>query len=176
MNDLRSPLYATVARLLDYPTLELKDNLGLAAAWVEQHRGLDERDRERLSGAVAWMQRCDLLELQMKYTQTFDLTPEHSLHLTRHSFGDGRKRGPALARLAAHYKSQGLHAVDGELPDYLPLMLEYAARLDTVEAEVFLRDAATIGGKIAARLEQAGNPYAPLIRLVAGHGGLAQAA
>ncbi|MBI2383380.1 MAG: nitrate reductase molybdenum cofactor assembly chaperone [Gammaproteobacteria bacterium] len=169
-------VYAVAARLLDYPTEELKGNLAHAAARVEQDRDLDPVERERLLGAIAWMQRQDLLDLQAEYTQTFDLTPEHSLHLTHHTFGDSRERGPALAELAEHYKALGLQAVDGELPDYLPLMLEYAARLDPVEAEVFLRDAAAIVGTIATRLEQADNPYAPLIRFVAGRGRLAQAA
>lgn len=158
--------YAVVARLLDYPTEELKSNLALAAEWVEQEERLDEVDRERLLGVIAWMQQQELLDLQGEYTQTFDLTPEHSLHLTHHTFGDSRERGPALADLAEHYKSRGLEARAGELPDYLPLMLEYASRLEASEAEEFLREATRILDALAAQLEKTDNPYAPLIRFV----------
>ena len=76
--------------------------------------------------------------------QTFDLTPEHSLHLTHHLFGDDKNRGPALIDLAELYKDYGVEVVANELPDYLPLILEFAAYQEDSDAQTFLSDAVKV--------------------------------
>ncbi|MFA7095904.1 MAG: nitrate reductase molybdenum cofactor assembly chaperone [Gammaproteobacteria bacterium] len=167
-------IYNIFSRLLDYPDQELKDNLGLIMESVMQDTALEERERLRVQDVVAWMQGTDLLALQEVYVKTFDLTPEHSLHLTHHLFGDDRGRGPALVDLAEHYKGAGLQAVEGELPDYLPLILEYVSTLDETQARVFLNDAAKVLDVLAANLEKAQSPYAALVRVIANHGRLAR--
>jgi nitrate reductase delta subunit len=108
--------------------------------------------------------------------QTFDMVPEHSLHLTHHLFGDDRGRGPALVDLSEHYKGMGLEMKEGEIPDYLPLILEYVATLDEVAARLFLADAGKVLTVLAANLENAKSRYAPLLRLVEQRGHLAQTA
>ena len=81
---------------------------------------------------------------KINYVQTFDMTPEHDLHLTHHLFGDDRGRGPALIDLSEHYKGMGLELEKGEIPDYLPLILEFVSTLDEMQARVFLGDAAKV--------------------------------
>ena len=178
--------YKLISKLLDYPDAELiaaipelreEINHGSgrsfeAAEWLVLDRFLNH-----LSGL-------DATEAQAAYVQTFDLTPEHALHLTHHLFGDDKNRGPALIDLTEFYKDYGLelavsregegganeHAANeaavNELPDYLPLVLEFASQLDPDEARVFLSQWSKVLGQLATNLEEAGSPYAPLVRLV----------
>ncbi|SHE23751.1 nitrate reductase molybdenum cofactor assembly chaperone [methanotrophic endosymbiont of Bathymodiolus puteoserpentis (Logatchev)] len=84
-----------------------------------------------------------------------------------------RDRGPALIELAELYKSTGFEIGDGELPDYLPLILEYVSTMDDKQsAHTFLQQTAQAVGIISANLEKHASPYAPLVRIVERHGHL----
>ena len=109
-----------------------------------------------------------LTELQAAYVKTFDLTPEHSLHLTHHLFGDDndKNRGPALIDLGELYKDYGMKVTTNELPDYLPLILEFVALLDANEATAFLSDANKVLTVLTNNLTKANSPYAPLLSIV----------
>lgn len=165
-------LYKILARLLDYPDPELKDNLALIRQVVGAESAMTDEERQVILEFVDHLQQTPLIELEQEYVQTFDMVPEHSLHLTHHLFGDDRGRGPALVDLGEHYKGMGLEAREGELPDYLPLILEYVSTLDEMAAQVFLADAVKVLTVIAGNLENSGSRYAPLLRLVEGRGGL----
>lgn len=168
-------IYTILSRLLDYPDQELKDNLdGIGDALQQAH--LDEAEHEVLERFLQHIRGESLLQLQQDYVQTFDMVPEHSLHLTHHLFGDDRGRGPALVDLGEHYKGMGMELKSGEIPDYLPLILEYVATLDDFAARFFLADAAKVVTVIAANLEKADSPYAPLLRLIENRGQLARTA
>jgi nitrate reductase molybdenum cofactor assembly chaperone NarJ/NarW len=169
-------IYKILARLLDYPTGELLEHLDEIEQAVATDTEVTAGEREAIQRIVAHLRGVDLYQLQSEYVQTFDVTPEHSLHLTHHLFGDDANRGPALIDLGEHYKGMGLQAVDGELPDYLPLILEYASTLDRIGAQMFLNEAVKVLEVLAANLEQAASPYAPLIRIIENRGRLARAA
>lgn len=115
-------------------------------------------------------------QLRADYVQTFDMTPEHSLHLTHHIFGEEKTRGPALIDLGEIYRSYGLAHDPKELPDFLPLILEFVSGLEAEEGRVFLADMGKVLGVLATNLEQATSPYASLIRIVEKHGTLARLA
>jgi nitrate reductase delta subunit len=114
------------------------------------------------------MANTPLTELQANYVKTFDLTPEHSLHLTHHLFGDDndKNRGPALIDLGELYKDYGMKLMTNELPDYLPLILEFAALLDNSESTVFLADANKVLTVLTNNLTKANSPYAPLLSVI----------
>jgi nitrate reductase delta subunit len=169
-------LYTILSRLLDYPDPDLKGNLDLIREAVAGESQLKAQERALLERFVDEMQGEPLMQLQQEYVQTFDMVPEHSLHLTHHLFGDDRGRGPALVDLSEHYKGMGLEMKEGEIPDYLPLILEYVATLDEVAARLFLADAGKVLTVLAANLENAKSRYAPLLRLVEKRGHLAQTA
>lgn len=169
-------LHRMLAKLLDYPDARLP-----AAAWEIRERarlseGLSPAERRTLAEFMDFVESRPLTELQAHYVMTFDLTPEHSLHLTHHLFGDDKNRGPALIDLAEYYKACGLElpvkdaaAADdavNELPDYLPLMLEFCSQLEEEEARLFLSRWGKVLAQLAANLEEAGSPYAALVRLV----------
>lgn len=165
-------LYNVLARLLDYPVLELKSHLDEMREAIANESEISNEEREVVNTFLDQVAQNSLLELEQEYVQTFDMVADNSLHLTHHLFGDDRGRGPALVDLGEHYKGMGLEAKEGELPDYLPLILEYVSTLDETAATVFLADAAKVLTVIAANLEQAKSRYAPLLRLVEERGKL----
>ena len=170
---IRNPVYRAVSALLDYPGPELRAALPEIRDYLAAIP-CPEEERATLLDVVQWMEGQAPLDLESAYVQTFDLNPDHDLHLTYHLFEEGdRERGPAMIRLAEHYESYGLAIVGNELPDYLPLILEYASTLDDDEARIFLGDAVHAVETLADHLEKAESPYANLVRLVERRGRLA---
>lgn len=166
--------YKVLSVLLDYPNDELM--AGIRDLRAEIKRGFEAAEWLVLDRFLNHLEKLDATEAQAAYVLTFDLTPEHALHLTHHLFGDDKNRGPALIDLAVFYKEFGLEMVTkdsaanedsiNEIPDYLPLMLEFASQLSTDEARFFLSQWAKVLNQLASNLEEAQSPYAPLIRLV----------
>lgn len=171
--------YPLLSKLLDYPSVELMEALPDLRTSLRQ--GFEATEWIVLDRFMKELSEQDLTEAQASYVMTFDLTPEHALHLTHHLFGDDKNRGPALIDLTEFYKEYGLELVVGddaandgsqsedhvnELPDFLPLVLEFAAQLETEESRVFLSQWSKVLNQLASNLEEAKSPYAPLIRLV----------
>ncbi len=169
-------IYTMLSRLLDYPDQELIDNLPLLHQVLDEDRSIDAHERRVMNQFLDHLSAQGLMALQQNYVQTFDMQPEYSLHLTHHLFGDDRGRGPALVDLGEHYKSMGMTVQKGEIPDYLPLILEYVGTLDEMGARVFLADAGKVLTVLASNLEKTSNPYAPLMRLIEQRGRLTQSA
>ncbi len=169
-------IYKLLARLLDYPSADLMQHIEDISTAIDSEQGIDIYEKVKLDEFVAWLKVHTLTGLQETYVQTFDMTPEHDLHLTHHIFGEDNDRGPALVDLSEHYKSAGLEVADKEIPDYLPLILEYVSTLDEMQAQVFLGDAIKVIRVLAENLEKAHSPYAKLIRIVENRAHLAKAA
>jgi len=164
-------IYTVLSRLLDYPEQELIDNLIEVRKVVEADSAIKGDEQDAIFTVIDWMLSEDLIELQQDYVQSFDNNADNSLHLTHHLYGDDdRERGPALINIVEHFKKAGLSPVKGELPDYLPLILEYLAKLDEEKAGEFLGDAVKVLTVLAENLEQNKSPYAPLVRIVESHG------
>ena len=165
--------YKVLSKLLDYPDAALLQ--AMPELRREIKRGFEAAEWLVLDRFLNHLEGLDLTEAQAAYVQTFDLTPEHALHLTHHLFGDDKNRGPALIDLSEFYKEYGLELVakDGaanegynEIPDFLPLMLEFASQLSEEEARFFLAQWSKVLNQLASNLEEVSSPYAPLIRLV----------
>lgn len=169
-------LYKMLSVLLEYPDQELIDHLPELRSEIDDCLDMDENERAAMRRFLAHLQITALTELQADYVKTFDLTAEYSLHLTHHLFGDDKNRGPALIDLGELYKDYGVEVVTNELPDYLPLILEFAAYLDDSEASVFLADANKVLGVLADNLKKAGSPYAALLSIVEGRATLTRLA
>ncbi|WP_284155435.1 nitrate reductase molybdenum cofactor assembly chaperone [Sulfuricystis multivorans] len=158
-------VYKLLSLLLDYPRDELKKHLPEIRAALAQSDASDD-ERDLVDRFLGWLERIDLIDLQAEYVATFDLDARHSLHLTHHILGDDKNRGPALIDMDEYYRAYGLEPISGELPDYLPLMLEFAATLETTEARLFLSHVRKVLTMLAANLEETASPWAPLVRLV----------
>ncbi|CAA6604783.1 Respiratory nitrate reductase delta chain [Rhodospirillaceae bacterium LM-1] len=159
--------YKLISVLLDYPSEELLGNLGEIQRRAATESGLSFENLERLTHFLAYLGSVDLLDLQAEYVQTFDMTPEHSLHLTHHLCGDDRNRGPALIELTELYRTRGFEIPDNELPDYLPLVLEFLHTLPAEEAQGFLAEAGRVVAIIAANLERSASPWHAGLRILA---------
>ncbi|HEU0187311.1 MAG TPA: nitrate reductase molybdenum cofactor assembly chaperone [Gallionellaceae bacterium] len=162
-------IYKVLSALLEYPNQQLFDDLPDIKKLLDAMSDADVTEKAEMKRFVAWLESAEQTEIQADYVKTFDMTPEHSLHLTHHFFGDDndRNRGPALIDLGELYKDYGLELSTNELPDYLPLMLEFAATMDPQEATVFLSDANKVLNVLTDNLSKAGSPYAPLVSIVA---------
>lgn len=159
-------VYKLLSALLDYPNQELVDHLTELGEYTAQSLDVDHAERDALQGFIHHLQSAPLTELQADYVKTFDMTAEHSLHLTHHLFGDDKNRGPALIDLGELYKDYGVEVVTNELPDYLPLVLEFAAYMDDSEATVFLSDAKKVLSVLTDNLKKAESPYAALLSII----------
>lgn len=157
-------IYKLLSYLLDYPGEELYDNLDALRTLAAEAAG-DAQEQAALDGFLAFVAGIDALELQRQYVETFDLKAQHSLHLTHHLLGDDKNRGPALIDLGEYYKAWGMETIDGELPDYLPLMFEFAATLEAEEARMFLSQIGKVLTILAGNLEKSDSPWAPLVRI-----------
>lgn len=126
-----------------------------------QQRGCPRAGRfpARFSGS-------DPLDAQAAYSELFDRGRATSLLLFEHVHGESRDRGQAMVDLMAQYERHGLLLDSHELPDHLPLYLEYLAQLPEEEALGGLRDVAPILGLLSARLQQRESRYAVLFELL----------
>jgi len=144
--------------LLQYPTIALFDGLGeLARAVGEGPRAT----REAFGKMVDWLSRTSPDAVAQHYVETFDLRRRCALYLTYYRYGDTRKRGMAMVEFKAAYRAAGLVPAEEELPDYLPMVLDFAAahprgekllRAHRADLELLLR-----------ALRDAGSPYADVV-------------
>lgn len=157
--------YQVLSLLLQYPERELIDALRELEAVLERRPAW----RERLQPLLAWLGTTPLIDLQQHYVATFDRNPAHSLHLFEHIHGESRDRGQAMVDLLAEYRRHGLEMVGDDLPDYMPLFLEFLGQQDEDEARRLLGDAVHVLAHVGRRLAASGNPYAPLFALLESH-------
>lgn len=154
-----------LAFLLEYPDTSWSE--GLAGLNEVVDGVADVRRRELLRGFLAYAEGTPLIQLQEVYTQAFDLDPAISLHLTYHLMGDSEDRGKALAGLLWIYHREGFDAAIGELPDYLPMMLEFLAVCPEPEDAALLWACLGTVATLAQRLEDKQHPYVGLMALTA---------
>ena len=171
-------VYKVLSVLLEYPTKDLVAHWEDINQIISELPSLASEDKKILSGFTLWASNLSLTKFQADYVDNFDMTAENSLYLTYHLFDEqDRDRGPALIELTELYKSTGFEIGSGELPDYLPLILEYVSTMnDEASALAFLQQTAQAADIIASNLEKNESPYAPLVRMVARHGHVADIA
>lgn len=149
--------YRILSALLTYPEPELV----AAVPELEAALAHDAPMRNRLAPLFAHLLGNDLIDLQQTYVQTFDRTPSHSLHLFEHIHGESRDRGQAMVDLMEEYKKHGLAMCEEELPDYVPLFLEFLSQLDGEDAAgPLLGDAIHVLAHIGRKLAANGSVYA----------------
>lgn len=163
--------YRVLARLLDYPTEDLVAALPELRRVIEAEDALPPAERAGVVALAARLADGDLIDRQAEHVQLFDRVRTLSLHLFEHVHGDARSRGMAMLDLVELYRRHGLDVTSRELPDYLPLVLEFFSLMPPAAAREHLAETTPILARIRARLEKRASPYAAvfaaLVRLAA---------
>lgn len=151
-----------LAVLLGYPSAELQANIGeLEEAFRSEH-ALARAERRRLEPLLSSFREHELLDLQSAYSELFDRSRSLSLHLFEHVHGDSRERGQAMIDLGEQYLASGFFLNSSELPDFVPVFLEYASCLPDEEAREMLAQPAHVFAALAERLDKRGSDYAAI--------------
>jgi nitrate reductase delta subunit len=152
---------ALLSLLLQYPDNDLNRHL---SAVEEVAAKLDhQRQGNWVAAFLGYLRSEPQIRLQENYTAAFDLNPSTTLNVTYHRWKDGEKRAAALARLQKVYADAGFERISGELPDYLPLMLEFlSVRPNADGVELIWSCLKTIGAYVD-RLQETAPAYADLL-------------
>jgi nitrate reductase delta subunit len=152
-----------LARLLAYPTAELHQAAPELRAMLAEEGALSAKHRAAVGALIDEIASGTLFDAQERYVALFDLGRGCSLHLFEHVYGDSRERGQAMVALADRYRAAGLAVSANELPDYLPLVLEYVSVAPAAEAQALLAEVAHVIEALGARLAKRNTPYAAIM-------------
>ena len=152
-----------LAALLGYPDAQMRVHLPEMNVLLREERALSSSRLAELESLMNALRRADPLEAESDYVELFDRGRGTSLHLFEHVHGDSRERGPAMIDLGQTYEQAGLILVEGELPDYLPAVLEFVSTQPVREARAFLGEMAHIFNAVFAALQQRGSSYASVL-------------
>jgi nitrate reductase delta subunit len=153
-----------LSALLTYPTAELKAATGEISEVLDTEGLIPARIRNQLHTLLTELATGDLYDLQERYVLLFDRTRSLSLHLFEHVHGESRDRGQAMIDLKEQYEQAGLAMTAAELPDFLPLFLEYLAMQPRKEACATLGQPAHIFAALAERLRKRHSSYEAVFR------------
>jgi nitrate reductase delta subunit len=155
--------FKALSALLDYPNAEMLASLSaIEAALVGEHK-LGEDELLNVRHFICDLERRDLLDVQERWINLFDRSRRLALHLYEHSHGESRDRGQAMVNLALTYRMNGFELNAAEMPDYLPLFLEFLSVIPEVHARRYLTDAIEIVEALRIRLEERDSTYAALM-------------
>ncbi|WP_293749467.1 nitrate reductase molybdenum cofactor assembly chaperone [uncultured Paraglaciecola sp.] len=155
-------ILSLLSRLIDYPTEQLFAHHQGIAEFIEHDEFLDDEQRNGLLAFVDKRFSGDLLDWQSEYDGLFERGRMLSLLLYEHIHGESRDRGQAMVDLLKQYRAAGLDIGVHELPDYIPLFVEFASTQGAENAKGWLQDVAPILALLAVRLQKRESNYAAL--------------
>lgn len=148
--------------LLSYPSAELREAMPEVGGVLASETRLTTAARRSLRPLVDHLATEDLFAQQETFVALFDRSRTLSLNLFEHVHGESRDRGGAMVSLVETYREAGFDPVTSELPDHLPVLLEFLATRPAQEATDVLADAAHIFAALAERLERRESAYASI--------------
>lgn len=154
-----TPELKALGCLLLYPDENLIESLGEIQNYIERSSLISEKWKTALSVLKRSMQEVPLSDLQKQYVATFDIGKRASLNLFEHMHGDSRDRGAAMLNLRRLYSDHGLEVSSNEMPDFLPMLLEFLSGLSSEDAMVYLKSAAKHIVKIDKQLQREESPW-----------------
>lgn len=155
-----------LAVLLSYPSEEVQAHVGEIREAIAGEAALPGAARRRLEPLLESFETEDLLDLQSTYSELFDRSRSLSLHLFEHVHGDSRERGQAMIDLGKQYMESGFFLEASELPDFVPVFLEYASCLPRAEACEMLGQPGHVFAALAERLDKRESAYAGIFHAV----------
>lgn len=152
--------YRALAVLLSYPTNETAALMPAVRSALERERLVSTSVLRKLSSLLEELSSADLYDAQSRYVDLFDRTRSLSLQLYEHVHGESRDRGQAMVELLKLYSSRGLELTAKELPDHLPVFLEFLSQQPADEAAALLGEATHVLEALRERLKKRESPYA----------------
>jgi nitrate reductase molybdenum cofactor assembly chaperone NarJ/NarW len=159
--------YRALAALLSYPTEALQAATGEIAEVLAEEAIVTAPQLAAIRIFLDEVATTDIYELQARYFALFDRSRTLSLHLFEHIHGESRDRGQAMADLITLYQSHGLDMAADELPDFLPLFLEFLSLLPDAEARTMLTEPAGILRALTDRLAARNTGYMTVMAALA---------
>jgi nitrate reductase delta subunit len=157
-------IFKATSALLSYPTAELQQATGEISETIETAHAIPARIRSQLHKLLIELATGDLYDLQERYVLLFDRTRSLSLHLFEHVHGESRDRGQAMIDLKNLYEKGGLSISASELPDFVPLFLEFLSTQPLAQACELLGQPAHIFSALAERLRKRNSSYEAVFR------------
>lgn len=148
-----------ISRLLDYPTQDLLDNGDLLVELTTQSKYLPPELRQQIATFIKTRVQTDLYDLQAQYDGLFERGRYVSLMIFEHVHGESRDRGQAMVDLLETYKGQGFELNSSNMPDYIPLFLEFLSEQEDMYAREWLADVGHILALLQERLMQRGSDF-----------------
>ena len=164
-------LLRALSALLAYPDAELRAALPEIVEAIRNTRAIGKRHKEDLVVLAEAIAGSEDLEAEGRYVDLFDRGRRTSLNLFEHVHGDGRQRGPAMLELRQRYLDAGMEPASDELPDHLPLLLEYLSCRDMAEIRDTIGEIAHILRVLGNTLLQRRSPYAAVMAALLAIGG-----
>jgi nitrate reductase delta subunit len=155
--------FKALGALLDYPTPELQSALDEIDQAIGEQRAIPTPELEGVRAFIERLRRSDIMDAQEYWIGLFDRSKRLALHLYEHSHGESRDRGQAMVNLALTYRMNGFELNAAEMPDYLPLFLEFLSVIPEAHARRYLTDAIAIIEALRIRLEERDSTYAALL-------------
>lgn len=160
--------FKALSALLSYPSEDLTAAIPAIDALLHEEGLLGPRRMQDLAPLLHELAQNDLYELQERYVLLFDRSRTLSLNLFEHVHGESRDRGGAMVDLLETYRAGGFDLVGSELPDHLPVLLEYLSTLPLDQARAMLADAGHILTALEERLIRRDTPYAAVLTALVG--------
>jgi nitrate reductase molybdenum cofactor assembly chaperone NarJ/NarW len=157
-------VFKALSALLSYPTDEMRQALPEIADAICRSPLVGPRERRGLVELIEEIGQGDLFTAEERYVDLFDRGRALSLNLFEHVHGDSRERGQAMVELKRLYEAAGFELSAHELPDFLPVVLEYLSRRDLGEARELLADCAAILAGIGRSLVARRSRYAAVLQ------------
>ena len=152
-----------LARLLSYPDDALRDHLDELRQALRHEAALPLARLAELDALIDSLCVQSAIDAEADYVQLFDSGRRTSLHLFEHVHGDSRDRGPAMIDLAQTFEKAGLYLAEGEMPDHLPVVLEFASTQPPRQAQALLAEMAHIFNVIFSALHKRRSRYASVL-------------
>ncbi len=159
--------FRVLSALLSYPVPELKAEAEQAEQILRTDGVLTGSQLENVCAFLKKLQLMPQLEAESSYIDAFDRGRATSLYLFEHIHGESRDRGQAMVRLLTRYRMHGLELHSKELPDFLPLFLEFLSTCRPKEGQKYLSEVADIVAMIGQSLRKRRASYAPLLEAIA---------
>lgn len=152
-----------LSHLLSYPDAELRAHLPELRDALHAERALSHGRLAELDALIERLRSPRTMDTESSYVEMFDRGRGTSLHLFEHVHGDSRDRGPAMVDLLKTYEQAGLYLAPGELPDYLPVLLQFASTQPPAQAVGLLREVAHILQVVFSALLKRDSVYATVV-------------